>query len=443
MTKMLSAPSAENNKRNVVLYAQGDMQFSPSWFFEDVTDQNTKETTRVLRVKSMPVFRSGSFKDSMGDISTWESIHIEQMKSSFEFLRANAGFTDVPVREGHGSFFGDPMTGLVGYHDALTTRDAVAPDGNTYRYLLADFSIYKEEHQRNFLSGLWKNRSSEVGYYETNDGTGYWPVYQGFAFVDIPAVQYLNLFGKNKQRSFSILLEREFSMQPESGNAPETPPTQNPDGSPAPNADPEPSTNPEPSTDPAPNTDPVTPPAPPTEPAPNTDPATPPVEPAQFNKNGGTVYFNCGGQNLSDFAQVQAYITKIETENASHLAFRSEATKLARTSYVKQLATDGKIVAAMVDDLIEDALSRTDEQFEKFRSMYDKAPALSLFQRHAQAGGVIPGEDEISADEKEYRAACDRVAWHRQAGTLESDLIETESYKTMTRLATKLGKAQV
>lgn len=438
MTQVLAPETA---KRNVVLYLQGSSQFNPTWVFEDITDQNTNETLRVLRVRDMPVFRSGTFKDSFGDETTWELLHIEQMKATFDFLRDNKGFPEVPVREGHGSFFGDPMTGLVGYHDALRTMDATAPDGNTYRYLLADFTIYKEEHQQAFLSGLWKNRSSEVGYYETNDGTGFWPTYQGFAFVDIPAVQYLNLFGKNKQRSFRILLEKEFAMPEEASGTPGAPPTIDPDGSAAPGNTSEGGSTPTEDEDGTP----AAAPAPTTEPAPAPAPEAPSNEDEQqFRAPGsGTFTFQCGGQALSDYAAVQAYIAKIETENLSHVEFRNEARKIARTNYVHKLAEDGKIVAGMVDDLIEDALSRTDEQFEKFKVMYDKAPVLSIFQRHASAGSLTPAENELSEDEREFIAACERVQWHRAAGTLASQLADTESYKTMTRLAEKLGKAPV
>lgn len=439
------APAVDAGNRNVVLYMQGDHQFSPSWFFEDITDPQTQNVATVLRVKDMPVFRSGSFKDSLGDLTTWETLHIDQMAATFTFLKDQQVFADVPVREGHGSFFGDPMTGLVGYHDALRTQDAKAPDGNTYRYLLADFTIYDPQNQQAFLSGKWRNRSSEVGYYETNDGTGYYPVYQGFAFVDIPAVNYLNLFSKEKQRSFSVLLERDIKMDPD--EQPNGGTTTEPDGSPAPQNEPvgtpaAPNTEGNGNTEPnesqendgqqgTPQNEPVTPPAPtPVPPAANGDHSAPTAPHV----------FNCGGNQTSDFAAVQNYISGLETEVNGLRTFRTETLTAGRKNFVSQLAKDKKILGSQVEGMTAHALSLTDEQFSAFTAMYKDSPVLPLFGEHGGSSGSPENVEDLTKDEREFKQVEQQVNWHRMSGMREDDVAQTLSYKRYVELGKALGK---
>lgn len=443
MKHLFSAPTL-TKQRDVCLYMEGTSTVSPSHAFEAVTDSATGTEHKVLRVRDMPVFRSGSFKDSVGDLTNWETVHIEQMVSNFAFLREQKIFGDVPVRQGHGSFFGDPMTGLVGHHDALRSQDIVAPDGNTYRYLLADFSLLTSEAQNAYLSGLWRNRSSEVGFFEDNNGTGYYPVYQGFAFVDIPAVQYLNLFGKDQKRSFSILVEKEIPMTAAPAAAP---PTVNPDGSAAPADDNASGT-----------TTPALPFQPPTLAQQHSAPANSPTPPAAAPANSPTppaapaqpFTFSCGGQQTSDFAAVQSYIAKVEGELSTLNAFKRDQIRVGRVNYVKGLAADKKILASQIGSdeagkesgLIGLALTLSDEQFSAWSATYDALPVNPLFAHQASGGSDTPAENEKSQDEKNYETAKARVEWHRAGRMLDSDLKNTESYKTMIALAKKLGKPE-
>lgn len=428
-----SAPALAAPARNVILYSEGTGQFSPTHSFQTVKDEQTQVESQVLQVLGMPVFRTGSFKDSMGELSTWETLHIDQMVSSFSFLREHSIFPEVPVREGHGSFFGEPMTGLVGYHTGLSARDAVAPDGQTYRYILADFTLNKPEAQQAYLNGLWRNRSAEVGFYEDNKGTSYYPVFQGFAFVDIPAVQFLNLFGKEKQRSFSVLFEKEIPM-----SAPVTPPvapTLNPDGSIAPSGGGQLHGAPALPIPPV-----VTPPAlvvPAGEPAAPVTPTAP-----------GNAQFTCNGQQTSDFAAVQSYITKLETDAASFNAFKADQTRIGRVAFVKKLAADKKILASQVGSdeagketgLIGLALTLDEAQFTTWSATYESLPVNPLFTTQPSGGGTDPAEGDLSDDEKEYKAAKDRVEWHRSARMPQPDLENTESWKTYKRLHESLKK---
>ena len=151
------------------------------------------DTVTSLRFEGVPVFRSGTFRDSWGDQTTWTNIHTAEMISHFNYLKDQSIFPDVPVRKGHGSFLSDPMDSLIGYIDNMTAQTMTSPvDGRKYSYLLADYDILDEEAQEKIASGLWRNRSAEIGTFVTNDEQMYSPTFMGFAYVDIPAVEGLN-----------------------------------------------------------------------------------------------------------------------------------------------------------------------------------------------------------------------------------------------------------
>lgn len=396
MTQMQSLAG----NRSVVLYMQGNPDDNaPTWEFKDGPAGSSNQ---ILYVYNMPVFRSGTFKDSLGEQLTYEPIHIDEMASYFSLLRNNQVFTDVPVRKGHGSFFGDPMTGLVGYHDAVRTKDIVAKDGNTYRYFLVDFHLPNPEDQQNFITGLWRNRSSEVGWWESNEGATYYPVYQGFAFVDIPAVQYLNVFS-NAQRQFSLLDDekKELIMS----------------GTPAP----------------------------------------PPVAtPAPESQGEGAYNFSCGGMSTNNFAAVQKYITDLEnrcgeltTDNDRLTEFYSATQLQTRRDFVSKLASDKKILASQLESLTKYAVELpSQEAFTKWSELYINVPEIPLFGRFGGNGNgsappADPANPDESSEEKDFRLAYDTVKWNKDGGMRSEVIKNTASFKRMTELATKLGKEPV
>lgn len=156
-------------------------------------------TGRKLVHTGVPVFRSGTFRDSWGDEMTYETIHMDQMKANFDFLAAKNILTDPPVRKGHPSFLGNDMEDLIGYLTGAVTQDMKSPvDGLMYRYFLADYEIIDDQAIDNINSGLWRHRSAEIGRFGTNDNSEFWPVFMGFAFVSIPAVEGLHINGFSK-----------------------------------------------------------------------------------------------------------------------------------------------------------------------------------------------------------------------------------------------------
>ena len=83
----------------------------------------SQETVRLesggeaLVLYGVPVFRSGTFRDSMGDENTWTDTHIAEMVSHFQQLSATGAFDRVPVRCDHYSIFSGGLSNVIGYHD--------------------------------------------------------------------------------------------------------------------------------------------------------------------------------------------------------------------------------------------------------------------------------------------------------------------------------------
>lgn len=412
-------------RRNIVLYTRGFGPFKPK-YSKSIRKFNGAETS-ILSVKEVPVFRSGTFRDSMGEERTWDQMHLSQMQANYNLLKDNNVFPDVPVRKGHGSFLGDPMDNLVGYHTALNTTKATSPtDNNEYTYLLADYELYDQDAQANDQSGFWRNRSSEIGYYLTNDNSEYWPTYQGFAFVDIPAVEGLNLnsaFAKHFEqekpnRLFSIYIDGDTHK--EKTVADKTPEEIAADLKKAEDAAFE-KGKAEAAAEFAKN-----------------NPGTPTAVAGDYS-------FKINGETTKDYGKVQSYLAGLETENAevksSFEKFKGETVDSGRKAYVTSLATDNKILATEVDDLTELALSYSEDQFAKFKKMYDARSANPMFSRQNDSAGTPtngPTGDK-STEQKEFEDCADRIKWHKNAGRDNATIKATDSYKRYVELGTKLG----
>jgi hypothetical protein len=174
----------------------------------------TKNADGTAAVEGFKVFRSGTFRDSLGIQHTWTDEHLTQMVANHEMLKARNLLPNVPVRADH-SFSVDK---LVGWIDGLYTDET---------FLRANFRFTEPEAAAKFDRGTYLNRSAEVGLYETNDEAFFWPVLMGFAFVDLPAVE--GLFAAS-QRKYTVITDKETPV-PE---APPPPPGSNPPPPPAP-----------------------------------------------------------------------------------------------------------------------------------------------------------------------------------------------------------------
>lgn len=147
-------------------------------------------------VKAVEIFKSGTFKDSMGEQRTWTNEQLAMMVANFEILRDSDQFPNVPVRRDH-SWSVDDVIGYLSHLEVTGDR------------LVADIEFTEPDDLDKFVRGTYRSRSLEVGMYETNDGVTYWPVVMGLAFVDIPAVEGLHRVGNKRVASYSLQKAKE------------------------------------------------------------------------------------------------------------------------------------------------------------------------------------------------------------------------------------------
>lgn len=349
--------------------------------------------------KDVAVFRSGTFRDSMGEQNTWEDLHIKQMMDNFGYLSNKHILPSVPVRNGHQGFLVSGLQGrgdVVGWHMDVRTKVAKSPhDGNQYDYLFVDYELLAPYALGNVDSGLWRNRSSEIGTYRTNAEAELWPVYMGFAFVDIPAVEGLNFSSSQGTRCFVFMggHSRENSMtdtatqgQGAGGGLP-FPPF-----------------------------------------VPQVPSQTPPAVQSAFS-------FTCGGTPVTDPTQVQAYINRLETTF-------NEQRQAARSAFVKGLVVANKIPAPQEQAFSQHVMGLNDEQFGQLKQLWEAMPVQQLLANHgggvsnhgnvAQVGAVVPSTAPGAGVSQDVLDAQEIVKNHERGGIMTLDEIKaTGSYKKL------------
>lgn len=333
-------------------------------------------------VKGVRIFKAGTFRDSMGVQDTWTTEHLVAIVAHFNMFRDNGLFAQVPVRRDHSM----SIDKVIGYFQDARVEGS---------FLVADLEITEPDAMDKFGRGTFRNRSSEIGFYRTNNEELYWPVLLGVAFVDIPAVEGLD-FGKNAEgkpdKIFTYVSQNSLE---ESAVADQPSPTQQP-------------------------------PAPAAAPAPH--------------------QFTVAGKAVTDVAQVQEYINGLEaaaavsaTEVTTLRKFRDETMAEGRKAFCDQLATDGKILAAMLPGLIPLAQGMNDEQFAQFKESYDKMEKLSLLSTHAGAtnadgtsGGGVPVSQASTPTEIE--TAEEIIAMWRRQGKDDKFIENTKVFKSLAAL---------
>ncbi|AKL88182.1 hypothetical protein GMA3_5 [Gordonia phage GMA3] len=338
----------------------------------------------ILAVKDVPVFRSGSFRDSMGFPHEFDDYAMESMVRNYDHLKAQGIFSDVPVRNGHPSPFRSRMQELVGYVTAMRTEKRTAPhDGSEYTYLIADFEIIDDDAQKNIESGLWRNRSSEIGTYVDNRENEYGPAFMGVAYVDIPAVEGLNGFSKADDRSDEKV---HFIMEDQKMGDIITPPK--------------------------------------------------PGEKTPFS-------FSLGGQDgITDGKAVQEYINKIESERddfQSNLKkvtterdrlqeFRDNIVNSEREDFVTSLVDSGKVLAPQKEQLVELAKGLSPEQFETWKGSYENVATQEVLENHGNSGQQKPNQNADDQARKDYEDDVNTVKI--LFGKMDAEKVKsTEAYK--------------
>lgn len=393
----MSVALAPEARRTVSLFFSGSLglgDYSPKF-----SKKKDDKGADVLVVEGQPIFRSGTFRDSMGFSHTWEDLHMAQMVSNNELLKSRNYFPDPPVRKGHGAFLGDPIDTLVGYIKALRTEKFQSPvDGKDYTYILSDYEVLDPEAQQKIASGLWRHRSAEVGFYLNNDDAEFWPVMMGFAFVDIPAVEGLN-FSKfpGVGTTRSIMFDKEA---PVTTGPVDTTQSNGSPGAPAPAAPAAPANHAAP---------PAAPPAPQQQAV-----QTPPSAPHSFT---------IAGQQTTDFAAVQAHIGRLET-------FQSETMEAGRKSFVSGLAGNKLILASQIEATEKFALGLTEDQYKAWMGTFENAVPNSALGQHS-AGTANHNGQQVSAEEAQIKLDQEMVARHKMAGMPPAQLENVTSYKRL------------
>lgn len=365
------------------------------WYAKD-------DGTQAYRMERVAIFRSGEFRDSRGEQHQFDTVHMQMISSNFNLLRNGGHFPDPPIRCNHpGLFSGGGLDQVVGYVDTLVTEDITSPiDGETYTYVLASFDVLDEDAAKKIDSGLWRHRSAEIGWYETNQGMEFWPVLVGFAYVDIPAVEGLNgSFSKYAnalpgvgERFVAVAGDKEDGLVADDNNTGGQGQGTSTHSAPA---------------------APAAPAAPPAAPAPHV--------------------FKIGGKDSSDFAAVQAYIASLESQNSELQQFQAETREAGRNSFIDGLAAGPapKIFASQVAGFKSLVKTMTDEQFGLFTASYADAPGQPALGQHFTSSEASGTSSNDGAEDPEVEKARRIYNRHQMSGMPADRLAETPSAKLL------------
>jgi hypothetical protein len=303
---------------------------------------------------------------------------------NYNHLTSKNILMSVPARDGHPGWLINNIPGkgsVVGWHQNLEIKTLASPtNGQEYDYLLADYEITEPYALEKIQNGTWRNRSSEISGYTTNDESEFWPVYMGFAFVDFPAVEGLN-FSMSQGKFYSF-----FSGSSEENNV--TSPTQG--GVPGLQL-------------------------------------PPPVMPTQQHVAPAPApfVFSVNGQNETDFNKVQGHIRTLES-------FVSETRTAGRKAFVAALVADNKMMAPQQEGQEAFALSLTDEQYTAWKAGWETSPVQPLLANH---GGGVSNATNSAQPNPQAQALADAreiVKMHEAAGSMPlAQLKAAASYKAL------------
>lgn len=346
----------------------------------------TRNADGTATVTGFPVFKAGTFRDSMGDQTTWTTDHLYQMASNFDLLKSRDIFPNVPVRIDHSY----TMEKVMGYFDGLS----VSSDG---QMLLADYTITEPDQVEKVARGTYRSRSMEVGLFESNSGEMYFPVAFGFAFVDIPAVE--GLHSKNPA-------VKHFSMTTNDTKESTMSETLDDKGA----------------SKPAVTASVVTPVGTHNHTLSNSTNTL-----TLGSVTGAVVHtFRVNGATVTDFAAVQLHIDGLES-------FAKETREGNRKAFVSSLAAKGQIAAPQAEAMTEMVLDMSAEQFEKFKTAYADAPVLSILAKHGSTGTAAPA-GEASEQDDAIAILRESIQQHRRAGLSEQQIANTASFKKLAAL---------
>jgi hypothetical protein len=334
--------------------------------------------TKIIR--GVEVFRTGTFRDSMGEQRTWSKKELRKMAENFTILRDADIFPDPPMRRDH-SWSVDKVMGYI---------TEVYMKGEK---LVVDYQVVDPAEVDHLINGKYRKVSSEIGMYSDNDDNPYWPVLMGVAYVDIPAVQGLHSKSRDGEPNFFHFTEtqEDTNVDPKDDKAPQRPSSFRIKGV---------DTN---------------------------DHAAVQAYITELEARPVAASFRVNGAETLDAAAVQQHIDVLE-------GFRQEARDGNRAAFVKGLETDGKIVATQTEMLTELAKDMSDVQFEKFQASYKDAPKLGILANHGQTGkGGLPVE-QAQAKDDEIAILEGQINQFRLVNMSDERIQATKAYKRLTAL---------
>ena len=366
----------------------------------DESGNFTRADDGSATLTDLKVFRSGTFRDSMGEQRTWTAEHLAQIVSNFEMLRDAGTFVDVPVRRDHNR----SVDNVVGYLRDLHTDGA---------YLYGTIEFTEPDAADKWERGTFRARSLEVGAYRDNDESTFFPVAMGLAFVDVGAVEGLHSAAGDESPAaiddteetkvdkeqfeqacayaqwvtdaeyaqweidasyaqavadLDYTVAAAYAQGLEEGRR------------------------------------------------------TAAAEHAQGDK--APMVFSLFGEQTNDVNETQRHITALEGAVAEH-------AKSARTDFVDGLVADHRIAAPQRDQLLELALGLDEEQYATFTKTYEGAPAAPTFARF---DGVTNPDGDVTDKEDEISVLEDQVAMHRRMGMTDDKIAELDSAKRLKAL---------
>lgn len=366
------------------------------------TSDHGLPTLTEQSVTRLKVFRTGAVKDSKGRKRVWSREDLEQMVANFALLRDKGLLPNVPVRENHSR----DVRQIGGYITGLHLATSPAADGRFY--LEADLDLTEPDVRDRYNRGTYRNRSIEIGAYESNDGDIYFPVVLGLAFCDIPAVEglyeaALSAYENDEQPEIMVYAPdngADASGNTPAGNAPQTDATfdkviqdlnavmaglENPDAQNAVQK--------------------VIQAVEALKGATAQQPAAPAPTNAQGEQMPETFKFALDGTEheiAGDDATKALFTTLLSqrdalaTENAEFKQAAEKAAEKAREAAVDGWLHAKKIVPAQVDGMKAYVKTLTDEQFTAHAALIEGTPVLN-FTQEPDAGsteGGAPGKDE-------------------------------------------------
>lgn len=339
-------------------------------------------------VRNIPLFRTGSFKDSRGRRHNIDRAFLAALIDNFGALNAMPIHFEPPVRADHSR----TIKNVTGYIQDLHFS------GNT---LYGTAEITEPDAVGKLERRTYRKVSAEIGAYEDNDGNVYEPAFMGVAFVDIPAVEGLMFSKEDEESGIRYFTEAAPDMsdeneKPEGDGADDRAPARRGDAAGAFGA-------------------PV-----------NIHIQGAPAQ-APATEAPATSTFTIGG--------VEMTLADIEAKFAAQAQFEQEITQKTRADFVKGLVDANKVAAPQMDAMTAFAQKLDNDAFEDFTKLFEGAPELSLFAQHAD-GTSNPdnenGDPKIAELKAEYEIALETVEMMRRTQMFTAEALkETDAFKRM------------